>query len=82
MPPTRSEGDLRFLDPKVIATVDHLELLAKFIVEGFMIGLHRSPYHGVSVEFSSYRKYAPGDDPRYVDWKLYGKTDRLYIKQF
>ena len=82
MPAARTEGDLRFLDPKVIATIDNLELLARFIVEGFMVGLHRSPYHGFSVEFSSYRKYTPGDDPRYVDWKVYGKTDRLYIKQF
>ena len=82
MPATRTDGDTRFLDPAIFATVDNLELLARFIVEGFMIGLHRSPYHGFSVEFSSYRKYSPGDEPRYVDWKLFGKTDRLYVKQF
>ena len=82
MPATRTDGDTRFLDPAIFATVDNLEMLARFIVEGFMIGLHRSPYHGFSVEFSSYRKYSPGDEPRYVDWKLFGKTDRLYVKQF
>ena len=58
------EGDTRFLDPAVAASVGNLELVARFIVEGFLIGLHRSPYHGFSAEFASYREYSPGDDLR------------------
>ncbi len=75
-------SDRDFLDPAVIAQVSDLELVAKFIVEGFLLGLHRSPYQGFSVEFSSYRKYCEGDSLRFVDWKLFGRTDRFYIKQF
>jgi len=75
-------ADRDFLDPAVIAKVRDLELVAKFIVEGFMLGLHRSPYQGFSVEFSSYRKYSEGDSLRFVDWKLFGRTDRFYVKQF
>ncbi len=75
-------GDVRFLLPEVVSKLTSLELVARFIVEGFMIGLHRSPYHGYSVEFTSYRKYAPGDDLRFVDWKVYGRTDRFYVKEF
>ena len=74
--------DRDFLDPQVIAKIGDLELVAKFIVEGFMLGLHRSPYQGFSVEFSSYRKYSEGDSLRFVDWKLFGRTDRFYVKQF
>lgn len=59
-----------------------LELRARTVVEGFWHGLHRSPYHGFSVEFTEYRPYSPGDDPRYLDWKLVGRTDRYYIKKF
>ncbi|MCS1413004.1 MAG: hypothetical protein M2R46_00716 [Verrucomicrobia subdivision 3 bacterium] len=62
--------------------VKNLELRAKVIVEGFWNGLHRSPFHGFSVEFSEYRQYSPGDDPRYLDWKLYARSDRYYIKKF
>ncbi len=71
-----------YLDPKVLAKIDNLEPVAKFIVEGYMLGLHRSPYHGFSVEFSSYRKYAPGDELKFVDWRVYGRTDKFYVKQF
>lgn len=78
----RIEGDTRFLDPAVAAAVGNLELVARFIVEGFLIGLHRSPYHGFSAEFSSYREYSPGDDLRHLDWKVFGRTDRFYLKQF
>ena len=78
----RIEGDTRFLDPAVAAAVGRLELVARFIVEGFLIGLHRSPYHGFSAEFSSYREYSPGDDLRHLDWKVFGRTDRFYLKQF
>ncbi len=71
-----------YLDPQVLAKIDNLELVAKFIVEGFMLGLHRSPYHGFSVEFSSYRKYSPGDELKFVDWRVWGRTDKFYVKQF
>lgn len=73
---------IEFLDPKVLARVDSLELVAKFIVEGFMLGLHRSPYHGFSSEFSAYRQYAPGDELRFIDWRVFGRTDKHYVKQF
>jgi uncharacterized protein (DUF58 family) len=76
------DGDTRFLDPHVMARISNLELVARFIVEGFLIGLHKSPYHGFSSEFSSYRKYVKGDPFRFIDWKVVGKTDRIYIKQF
>ncbi len=72
----------RFLDPKTILAIRNLELRARVVVEGFVLGLHRSPYHGFSVEFSEYRQYSPGDDLRYLDWKLYGRSDRYYLKKF
>jgi uncharacterized protein (DUF58 family) len=62
--------------------IKNLELRARVVVEGFWNGLHRSPYHGFSVEFTEYRQYSPGDDPRYLDWRLYARTDRYYIKKF
>ncbi len=62
--------------------IRNLELRAKVVVQGFWNGLHRSPYHGFSVEFTEYREYTPGDDPRYLDWKLYARSDRHYIKKF
>ncbi|MEW6358612.1 MAG: DUF58 domain-containing protein [Planctomycetota bacterium] len=71
-----------YLKPEIISKVDNLELIAKFIVEGFLIGLHKSPYHGFSVEFSSYRKYAPGDELKFVDWRVFARTDKFYVKQF
>jgi uncharacterized protein (DUF58 family) len=70
------------LDPESIARLEGLELRARYIVDGFLTGLHRSPYRGQSVEFAEHREYAPGDDLRYVDWKVYGKTDRVYLKQY
>ncbi|EDY21530.1 conserved hypothetical protein [Chthoniobacter flavus Ellin428] len=63
-------------------SIRNLELRARTVVEGFWHGLHRSPYHGFSVEFTEYRPYTPGDDPRYLDWKLAGRTDRYFIKKF
>jgi uncharacterized protein (DUF58 family) len=72
----------RFLDPKVLNRVARLDLRARLIVEGTLAGRHRSPYRGFSVEFAEHREYAPGDDTRYLDWKVYGKSDRLYIKQY
>ncbi|MCH7685262.1 MAG: DUF58 domain-containing protein [Planctomycetes bacterium] len=62
--------------------INSLELRAKLVVEGFWNGLNRSPYHGFSVEFTEYRQYSPGDDPRYLDWKLFARSDRYYIKRF
>jgi len=70
------------LDFNVLARIDSMQLLAKVIVEGFILGLHRSPYRGFSIEFAEYRQYSPGDEVKHVDWKVYGKTDRYYIKQF
>lgn len=70
------------VDPQSIMAVKNLELRARIVVEGFWSGIHRSPYHGFSVEFTEYRAYSPGDDLRYLDWKLLGRSDRLYIKKF
>jgi uncharacterized protein (DUF58 family) len=70
------------LDPDVINRVSGLELKARLIVEGYVSGLHRSPFRGFSVEFAEHREYVPGDDMRFLDWKVYGKTDRLYIKRY
>lgn len=77
-----TDGDTRFLDPQVLARISNIELIARFIVQGFLIGLHRSPYHGFSSEFSAYRKYAKGDSFKFIDWKVVARTDRVYIKQF
>lgn len=71
-----------FIDPQAIMSIRHMELRARFIVEGFWNGLHRSPFHGFSVEFTEYRQYSSGDDTRFIDWRLFGRTDRYYIKKF
>ncbi|HET7698483.1 MAG TPA: DUF58 domain-containing protein [Vicinamibacterales bacterium] len=70
------------LDPAALAAIGDLELVSKRIVDGTISGLHRSPFHGYSAEFSQYRHYRPGDDLKYIDWKLFARTDRLYTKQF
>ena len=70
------------LDPALISKIASLELRASRIVEGTVVGRHSSPYHGFSIEFAEHRDYAPGDDPRYLDWKLHAKTDRFHLKQF
>ena len=70
------------LDPALISKIGSLELRARRIVEGTVVGRHSSPYHGFSIEFAEHRNYAPGDDPRYLDWKLHAKTDRFHLKQF
>jgi uncharacterized protein (DUF58 family) len=75
-------GELRFLDPAVIARLGTLELKARTIVEGFLTGLHRSPFKGFSVEFAEYRQYMPGDDLSSIDWKVYARSDRYYVKKF
>jgi uncharacterized protein (DUF58 family) len=70
------------LDPALLTGLGDLELVARVVVDGTVAGLHRSPFHGFSAEFSQYRHYRPGDDLKYVDWKLYGRTDRFYTKQY
>lgn len=72
----------RFIDPAVLARIDNLELLARTVVDGFLTGLHRSPYLGFSLDFAEHRPYMPGDDVRRIDWRLYARTDRHYIKLF
>jgi uncharacterized protein (DUF58 family) len=81
-PVAAAPGPARFLDPEVLARIGSLELLARAVVEGFMSGLHRSPYTGFSTEFTEYRQYNPGDDLRYLDWRLLGRTDRYFIKKY
>ena len=75
-------NELRYLDPQVVARMGSMELRARTVVEGFLIGLHRSPYKGFSVEFSEYRQYMPGDDVSLIDWKVYARSDRYYVKKF
>src|ERR687893_2324692 len=72
----------KYLRPEVIRTVGRLDLRARFIVEGFLAGLHASPFHGFSVEFSEHRKYTAGDNIADIDWNVYAKTDRFFIKKF
>src|SRR5580704_11663263 len=72
----------QFLDPAVVARLGTLELKARTIVEGFLSGLHRSPFKGFSVEFAEYRQYIPGDDLSTIDWKVYARSDRYYVKKF
>ena len=72
----------KYLNPNIINTLENLQLKAQFIVEGFMTGLHKSPFHGFSVEFSEHRSYTPGDETKNIDWKLWSKTDKYYIKRF
>lgn len=75
-------GPSRFLSPEVVAGLGTLELKARTIVEGLLLGLHRSPFRGSSVEFAEYRQYMPGDDPGMVDWKVFARSDRHYVKKF
>jgi len=72
----------RFLAPEVLARIGNIELLARTVVEGFVSGLHKSPYLGRSVDFAEHRAYMPGDDIRRIDWRLFGRTDRFYLKEF
>ncbi|HMP05692.1 MAG TPA: DUF58 domain-containing protein, partial [Lacipirellulaceae bacterium] len=81
MPRPRDAG-LHFADPQTLLRIKSLPMRARVVVEGFYAGIHRSPYHGFSVEFSEYRPYAPGDDLRYLDWRLLARSDRYYIKRF
>jgi len=72
----------KFLDPTVLNKITRLDLKARHIVEGFMGGMHKSPYHGFSVEFAEHREYTPGDDLKHLDWKVFGRSDRLFIKEY
>jgi uncharacterized protein (DUF58 family) len=72
----------KYLDPLTLAKVRDLELQARLIVEGFLSGMHQSPYHGFSVEFAQHREYVPGDDIKHVDWKVFGRTERYFLKQY
>ena len=78
----QSASKERFLDPALVGKLQRLDLVARRVVEGFLTGLHKSPYHGFSVEFAEHRQYMPGDELRYLDWKVLAKSDRYYIKQF
>src|SRR3974377_1597103 len=71
-----------FVYTQALMAIRNLELRARLVVEGFWNGLHRSPYHGFSVEFTEYRQYTPGDDPRYLDWRVFARSDRFFIKRF
>jgi uncharacterized protein (DUF58 family) len=73
---------LQYLDPRVLSKITRLDLKARLVVEGFISGLHRSPFHGFSVEFATHREYVWGDDIKHIDWKVQAKTDRFYIKQY
>jgi uncharacterized protein (DUF58 family) len=72
----------RFVDPRVLARIGNLELLARSVVDGFINGLHKAPYFGVSLDFAEHRGYVPGDDIRRVDWRVFARTDRFYVKQY
>ena len=80
--PPKSSDPRKYLDPKLLSRISRLEVKARLIVEGFISGLHKSPYHGFSVEFAEHREYVPGDDIRHIDWKVFGRSDRFYIKQY
>ncbi|MFC1490336.1 DUF58 domain-containing protein [Candidatus Latescibacterota bacterium] len=75
-------GSARFLDPGILSSISNMEILARNVVEGFVSGLHKSPYKGFSSEFLEYRPYIPGDDPMKIDWKVYARSDRTFIKEF
>ena len=77
-----TEDYRKYLDPAVISRLKGMDVKARLVVEGFVSGLHRGPYKGFSVEFAEHRQYMPGDPIRYMDWKVYGKTDRFYIKEY
>lgn len=80
--PLKTYAGLKYADPAALLAIKNLELRAKIVVQGLWTGLHRSPLHGFSVEFTEYRHYVPGDDLRHMDWRLFGRTDRSYIKKF
>ena len=72
----------RKIDRRAVERLSHMELSARLAVEGHYSGIHKSPYHGFNVEFAEYREYSPGDDPRYLDWRVLARSDRFFVKQF
>lgn len=82
MTSSKAQDYRKYLNPEIVSKLASMDLRARLVVEGFITGLHKSPYHGFSVEFSEHRQYMPGDEIKHVDWKVYGKTDRFYVKQF
>jgi uncharacterized protein (DUF58 family) len=76
------ENYQKYLNPHTLASLEGLDIQARMVVEGYVAGMHPSPYHGFSVEFAEHREYVPGDDIRHVDWKVWSKTDKLYLKQY
>lgn len=81
--PNRSAKDYRrYLDPKTLAKISSLDLRARLVVEGYISGIHRSPYHGFSIEFAEHRQYVQGEDIRHIDWKVFGRTNKYYVKQY
>jgi len=76
------ENYQKYLNPQTLASLEGIDLQARLVVEGYVAGMHPSPYHGFSVEFAEHREYVPGDDIRHVDWKVWSKTDKLYLKQY
>lgn len=81
-PSNRPLSTTKLIDPQALMSIRSLELRARAVVEGFWNGMHRSPYHGFSVEFTEYRQYSPGDDPRYLDWRVFARSDRYFIKKY
>ncbi len=77
-----AENFQKYLDPRILSKITRLDLKARHLVEGFVAGMHKSPYHGFSVEFATHREYTAGDDIKHLDWKVFGRTDRLYIKEY
>src|SRR6266852_5192439 len=78
----RGQRSASYIDPAALMRIKNLQLRAKVVVDGFLSGMHKSPIHGFSVEFTEYRAYSPGDDLRYLDWRLYARSDRYYLKKF
>ncbi len=79
---TGTDDYRKYLDPKTLVKISRLDVIARLVVEGFVTGMHKSPYQGFSVEFAEHREYAPGDDIKHLDWKVFGRTDRYYIKEY
>jgi uncharacterized protein (DUF58 family) len=76
------QAEQNLLDPQTLSQAEQLGLAARHVVEGYMSGEHKSPFRGFSIEFTQHREYVPGDDTRHLDWKVLGRTDRYYIKQY
>lgn len=77
-----ADARYKYLDPEALGRLKSLSLAARLVVEGYFAGTHRSPHHGFSVEFAEHREYTPGVDPRHIDWRVYGRRDKLYVKQY